>query len=178
MRCRTTTLTQELNGEKWDVELRHLFAFGWAMVSCPVLGSYCIQQIEMMVIQSLGSKPRQTADRDRNVYVHRRKPFWATCCSQWVSSELRRSDCLQELSVAVHKTHPPATWLSWSCPSARASGQLRAPCERRSWSLPDEHTGKQTCTTFTTACIITPSLSAPSQVSLFLFSICLPASVL
>ena len=37
-----TTLKQQLNGEKWDVELRHLSGFGWAMLfSCPVLGRSC-----------------------------------------------------------------------------------------------------------------------------------------
>ena len=34
-----TTLKQQLNGEKWDVELGHLSAAGGAMLSsCPVLG--------------------------------------------------------------------------------------------------------------------------------------------
>ena len=29
---KTTTLKQQLNGERWDVELWHLFAFGWAIL--------------------------------------------------------------------------------------------------------------------------------------------------
>ena len=34
-----TTRKQQLNGEQWDVELRHLSGFDWAMLfSCPVLG--------------------------------------------------------------------------------------------------------------------------------------------
>ena len=33
-----TRLKQQLNGEKWDAELGHLSAFGWAMqFSCPLL---------------------------------------------------------------------------------------------------------------------------------------------
>ena len=39
MRCSGRALKQQLNGEKWDVEVGHLCAFGWAMLfSCPVIG--------------------------------------------------------------------------------------------------------------------------------------------
>ena len=39
MRCRSRALKQQLHGEKLDVEVGHLSAFGWAMLfSCPVLG--------------------------------------------------------------------------------------------------------------------------------------------
>ena len=35
----TSTLKQRLNGEEWDVELRHSYGFGWAVLfSCPVFG--------------------------------------------------------------------------------------------------------------------------------------------
>ena len=30
----------QLNGQKWDVELGHLLAFGWVLFLCPVLGRF------------------------------------------------------------------------------------------------------------------------------------------
>ena len=35
------TLKQQLNGQKWDEELRYLPAFGWAMLfACPEFGTF------------------------------------------------------------------------------------------------------------------------------------------
>ena len=39
----TKPLEQQLSSEKWDIELRHLPGFGWAVLfSCPVLGRICL----------------------------------------------------------------------------------------------------------------------------------------
>ena len=45
------TTKQHLNSEKRDVELRHLSAFGQAMLfSCPVLGRILFRALDMIVV--------------------------------------------------------------------------------------------------------------------------------
>ena len=47
------THKQQLNGEKWDVELGHLSAFGWAVLfSCPVLGTMLAWQLHVIGVMS------------------------------------------------------------------------------------------------------------------------------
>ena len=60
-----TTLKQELKGEKWDAELRHLSAFGWAVLlfSCPVLGKINAGVKELWMCDSSWGDPQATGGR-------------------------------------------------------------------------------------------------------------------
>ena len=42
----------QLNGQKWDVELGHLLAFGWVLFLCPVLGRFFQLKLPDQVIEA------------------------------------------------------------------------------------------------------------------------------